>query len=174
MTTITEEYRALNAELHRSRADYGRRGHRHAGRVMELLRKTGSTSVLDWACGKGTLAPALRESGVTADVREYDPAIPGKDTPPEPAHILVCTDVLEHIEPDCLDDVLSELARLTLKIGHIVIATQPDRTKLLPDGRNPHLIVQTASWWKDRLSQYFSVRLDDEGKKSATFTVWPK
>lgn len=171
---ITPEYAALNAELHQQRPDYGRRGYRHADRVVQMIRKTGSRSVLDWACGKGTLAPALRDRGVTIDIREYDPAIPGKDGPPEPADILVCTDALEHIEPDCLDDVLAELARLTLKVGHFVIATQPDQTKLLPDGRNPHLIVQSASWWQDRLSQHFRVRLDDEGKKSATFTVWPK
>lgn len=167
---ITPEYAALNAELHRTRRDYGRRGGRHAARVLQLLREFNATTVLDFGCGKGGLKAALPN----VDIREYDPAIPGKDTPPEPAHILVCTDVLEHIEPDCLDDVLSELARLTLKVGHLVIATQPDQTKLLPDGRNPHLIVQPATWWKDRLSQHFRVRLDDEGRKSATFTVWPK
>lgn len=170
MTTITEDYRALNAELHRTRKDYGRRGGRHAARVLKLLKMFNASTVLDYGAGKGGLKAALPD----VDVREYDPAIPGKDTPPEPADILVCTDVLEHIEPECLDDVLAELERLTLKVAHVVIATQPDQTKLLPDGRNPHLIVQPASWWQDRLAQHFRVRLDDEGAKSATFTVWPK
>ena len=170
MTTITEGYRALNAELHRTRRDYGRRGGRHAARVLQLLNKFNASTVLDYGAGKGGLKAALPD----VDVREYDPAIPGKDTSPEPADILVCTDVLEHIEPECLDDVLSELARLTLKVGHLVIATQPDQTKHLPDGRNPHLIVQSAGWWRAKLRPYFRVRLDDEGKKSATFTVWPR
>ena len=169
-TTITEDYRALNAELHRTRKDYGRRGGRHASRVLQLLKKFNASSVLDYGAGKGGLAKAL--PGV--DVREYDPAIPGKDMPPEPADILVCTDVLEHIEPDCLDDVLSELARLTLKVGHVVVATQPDQTKLLPDGRNPHLIVQPAEWWKARLKPHFRVREDDKCAKSVTFTVFPR
>lgn len=167
---ITPEYAALNAELHRTRKDYGRRGGRHAARVLQLLKKFNAATVLDFGCGKGGLKAALPN----VDVREYDPGIPGKDTLPAPADILVCTDVLEHIEPDCLDDVLAELARLTLKVGHFVIATQPDQTKLLPDGRNPHLIVQPAGWWREKLRPYFRVRLDDEGKKSATFTVWPK
>lgn len=39
MTTITEGYRALNAELHRTRKDYGRRGGRHAARVLKLLKR---------------------------------------------------------------------------------------------------------------------------------------
>ena len=171
---ITPEYAALNAEMHRQRSDFGRRGHRHADRVINLIRKLGASSVLDFGCGKGTLAPALRDRGVTADIREFDPGVPGKDTTPEPADILVCTDVLEHIEPDFLDDVISELSRLTLKVGHIVIATQPDQTKLLPDGRNPHLIVQDAQWWRAKLREHFRVRLDHVGKKSATFTVFPK
>lgn len=166
---ITEEYRALNAELHRNRADYGRRGGRHAGRVLELLRKHGARTVLDFGCGKGGLAAALP----TVDVREYDPAIPGKDEPPSPADILVCTDVLEHVEPDLLDNVLADLKRLTLKAGHIVIATRPDQTKLLPDGRNPHLIVEPADWWETRLSQYFRVRREAACSKSVTFTVLP-
>lgn len=170
MTTITDGYRALNAELHRSRADYGRRGGRHAPRVLKLLKHFGATTVLDFGCGKGGLAQALPD----IDVREYDPAVTGKDTPPAPADILVCTDVLEHIEPECLDDVLIELQRLTLKVGHLVIATQPDRTKLLPDGRNPHLIVQPAGWWRQRLRPYFRVRQDDKSAKNVTFTVWPR
>jgi 2-polyprenyl-3-methyl-5-hydroxy-6-metoxy-1,4-benzoquinol methylase len=174
VTTITEDYRALNAELHRTRPDYGRRGHRHADRVVRLVVRFDAASVLDFGCGKGTLAPALRARLPKIDVREYDPAIPGKDANPEPADILVCCDVLEHIEPDCLDDVLAELARLTLKVGHLVIATQPDQTKLLPDGRNPHLIVQPASWWRERLRPYFRVRQDDKSAKNVTFTVFKR
>lgn len=172
MTTITADYRALNAELHRTRKDFGRRGGRHAHRVLKLLRnKTfNASSVLDYGAGKGGLKAALPE----VDVREYDPAIPGKDTVPEPADIVVCTDVLEHIEPDCLDNVLRDLARLTLKVGHVVVATQPDHTKLLPDGRNPHLIVQPAGWWREKLRPYFRVRQDGKCSKNVTFTVFPR
>lgn len=170
MTTITEGYRALNAELHRTRADYGRRGGRHAKRVLKLLKKLNASTVLDWGCGKGGLKAALPD----VDVREYDPAIPGKDAPPDPADVIVCTDVLEHIEPGCLDNVLRDLARLTLKVGHVVVATQPDHTKLLPDGRNPHLIVQPAGWWREKLRPYFRVRQDGKCSKNVTFTVFPR
>lgn len=170
MTTITEDYRALNAELHRTRKDYGRRGGRHAARVLKLLKRFNASTVLDYGAGKGGLKAALPD----VDVREYDPAIPGKDTPPEPADILVCTDVLEHIEPECLDDVLAELARLTRKVGHLVIAIQPDQTKLLPDGRNPHLIVERPGWWREKLRPHFRVRQDDNCAKSVTFTVFPR
>jgi hypothetical protein len=171
---ITPEYAALNAELHRQRPDFGRRGHRHADRVIKLIRHFDATSVLDFGAGKGTLAPALRARGVTIDIREFDPGVPGKDSTPEPADIIVCCDVLEHVEPELVEDVLAELRRLTLKVAHIVIATQPDQTKLLPDGRNPHLIVKPAGWWRTKLRPYFRIRQDDKCAKSVTFTVFPR
>ena len=43
---------------------------------------------------------------LTFEIKEYDPAIPGKDSLPEPADIVVCSDVLEHIEPNYLLNVL--------------------------------------------------------------------
>lgn len=45
MTTISPEYAALNAELHRTRKDYGRRGGRHAG-TPAALRKPGVASLV--------------------------------------------------------------------------------------------------------------------------------
>lgn len=166
---ISEAYRALNAKLHQQRADYGCRGGRHAERVRELLRAHRANSVLDYGAGKGGLKAALPN----IDVREYDPAIPGKDRPPQPADILVCTDVLEHVEPECIADVLKQLASLTIKAGHIVVATKPDGSKKLPDGRDPHLIVESPEWWERKLSDHFRVRCEAVGKRDVTFTVWP-
>lgn len=77
---ITPEYAALNRELHERRPDYGTGGHKWANWVRVYCEKRGFTSVLDYGCGKGTLAEALEGSGL--DVREYDPAVPGKDARP--------------------------------------------------------------------------------------------
>lgn len=96
---ITEEYREANKRLHEINERYGTSGAKWARKVSQLVQSTGSSSVLDYGCGKGLLAAALPELGI----REYDPAIPGKDSEPESAEFVVCTDVLEHIETDCLD-----------------------------------------------------------------------
>ena len=87
---------------------------------------------------------------------EYDPAIVGKDQEPEPADLVVCTDVLEHIEPDYLDEVLLHLRTKVKKRLFFAISLRP-AGKTLADGRNAHLIVESAEWWLDRLSPYFRV-----------------
>lgn len=156
MAVITEDYRRLNSRLHETRPDYGV-GHsssRHYSHIDQMARSLGARSLLDYGCGKGALARALSH----LLVEEYDPAIPGKDSPPAPADFVVCTDVLEHIEPDCLDDVLDDLKRCTLKGIFMTIATRP-AAKTLEDGRNAHLIQQGPDWWLPKLMARWEMRL---------------
>lgn len=153
---ISDEYRALNAQLHRDRPDYGTSGHRWAKAVMDLAKQYGAYTVLDYGAGKSTLKnalPPLAEHGIRFE--EYDPAVPGLDAPPSPADLVVCTDVLEHIEPDCLDAVLADLRRCTLKVAFLEIATRP-AVKTLADGRNAHLIVEPPEWWLPKLDARWS------------------
>lgn len=156
---ITEDYRALNRALHESRDDYGRSGHRWAPLVERLILEIDARSVLDYGAGKGTLAAAF----APGRIRQYDPCVPGLDQPPEPADLVVCTDVLEHIEPECLDDVLDDLARVTERIALLVVATRP-AVKTLPDGRNAHLIQQPATWWLPRILARFDLHCFEEGR----------
>jgi len=138
---ISEEYRKLNEQLHADRADYGAGGHKWAPTVIDLARELAVTSILDYGCGKRTLEEALKFS-----IRNYDPAIPGLDAPPEPADLVVCTDVLEHIEPEHLEAVLGDIRRCTLKAALLVVATRPAK-KTLADGRNAHLIQRPIEEW---------------------------
>ncbi len=149
---ITEEYREANKRLHKINPKYGSSSAKWAAKVVELVGTTGSRTVLDYGCGKGQLAAALPQ----LDVREYDPAVPGKDAEPQPADLVVCTDVLEHIEPNCLDDVLQHIRSVTGKVAFLNIATRP-AVKTLPDGRNTHLIIQSETWWRARIETFFEI-----------------
>lgn len=149
---ISETYKSLNSRLHSARVDYGTSGSKWAGMVGKLAASLETTSVLDYGCGKGTLAKALPH----IRVREYDPCIEGKDSAPEPACLVACTDVLEHIEPDCLMAVLDDLKRVTQRKGFFIIATRPAK-KFLEDGRNAHLIQQDISWWLPLLWERFQL-----------------
>jgi hypothetical protein len=149
---ISQAYRDLNRQLHAEREDYGRRGAHWAPYVERLVNEEAHCSVLDYGCGKGTLMAALPHM-VSA---EYDPAIPGKDARPAPADLVVCTDVIEHVEPANLDHVLRDLRRLTKRKLLFSISTVPAK-KTLADGRNAHLIVQPPKWWHQRLAQHFHV-----------------
>lgn len=138
--------------LHRRPEGYGGKGSKWAAAVLGLARELDATSVLDYGCGRGTLAATLRgldDSGIIR-VDEYDPAIKGKNALPSFADLVTCTDVLEHIEPACLDAVLAHLRALARKAVFVVVATRP-ASKFLSDGRNAHLIIEPAEWWLERV-----------------------
>lgn len=139
-------YRAVLREQYASHNGWGAGGRTHAGTVREWALDLKAKTALDYGCGKGTLAPVLPD----LEWQEYDPGIVGKDGLPRPADIVVCTDVLEHIEPDRLDAVLAHLRLLTLKGGFFVIALSM-AALTLPDGRNAHLIIQKPDWWSAKL-----------------------
>lgn len=143
---ITDTYRDLNKELHGRNAAYGTSGVKWAPRVAELAQHMKAVTILDYGCGKQTLGAAIPHLLVTG----YDPALDGLDDPPEPADLVVCTDVLEHIEPDCLDAVLDDLRRCTLKGIFLTVATRP-AVKTLADGRNAHLIQEHPAWWLPKI-----------------------
>lgn len=158
---ISSSYVKLNEQLHENNLLYGVGGKKHAPTVLKLTEQISKqyvkkdkppfVSVLDYGCGKGFLAKEL-----PFPIYEYDPAIPGKTESPRPADLVVCTDVLEHIEPDHLDQVLDDIRRCTKNVAFFAIHTGQS-SKTLADGRNSHLIVEGKEFWKDKLSKFFVI-----------------
>jgi 2-polyprenyl-3-methyl-5-hydroxy-6-metoxy-1,4-benzoquinol methylase len=142
---ISEDYKKLNKELHESNAAYGTSGHLYAEVIADLANMMKTTDVLDYGCGKGTLNDALGFR-----IKEYDPCIEGKDDDPDIADIVVCTDVLEHIEPIHIDGVLDSIEELAQKAVFLTVATVPAK-KFLADGRNAHISIYPATWWLPKL-----------------------
>lgn len=146
MTLITDEYRKLNAKLHRDNDAYGRSGHARRDMVRELSH-WGRKAILDYGCGKCTLSESL---GPSYRVTNYDPCVEPWTAPPKAHPVVVCGDVLEHVEPDCLEDVLKDLQRLTEEVALLIISIVPS-SKFLADGRNAHLIVKSPDWWREQI-----------------------
>jgi len=159
---ITPEYLAMQKTMHAT-TDYGTAARVHAPRVFmaaaQLCRKFGSCDVLDYGAGPGGLFSAMNASFPALDrvvLREYDPAVKGKDADPAPADLVFCGDVLEHIEPECVDAVISHLSALTRRIL-IVVVSLVDAKKTLPDGRNAHLSIHPSGWWLSKLRRHFVI-----------------
>lgn len=148
---FTQQYEQLQRELH-SRGDYGVSGHKHADRVRGLCESLKTRDVLDYGCGQNTLAKAL-----PFPIRSYDPFIQEFSKEPEPADIVVCSDMWEHIEPDCLNEVLMHIHSKCNRCLFVDVATRPAR-KMLADGRNAHLIQESATWWLVRAEPLFEVQ----------------
>lgn len=144
---ISPEYAALNAELHQRVPAYGTGGHKWADVVRDIVARTGAKSVLDYGCGKGSLGRALR--GIR--VHDYDPGVAGKSTLPESAGVVVCADVMEHVEPECIDAVLAHLCGLATRAVFVAISCKVGGKKLA-DGRPAHISVHPPERWIEKLA----------------------
>lgn len=155
MALITPGYVHEQKRLHASDA-YGSRGFNWGFLVAGIAVIEKCKSILDYGCGKGTLGRALTDAGL--DCRSYDPAIDHFAKPPAPADLVVSVDVLEHIEPELLDGVLDHIASLTTKRLFVAISTIKAK-RFLSDGRNAHLLIEEAEFWRPRLeARGFQVR----------------
>jgi hypothetical protein len=155
-TLISEEYRKMQQELHRN-PNYGVASLQFAPLVANVIKTVGATELLDYGAGKGRLAMALDEMlEQPLKIHHYEPAIPEWSEMPAPCQFVTCIDVLEHIEPTLLDNVLDDLKRVTAHVGVFTVHTGP-AAKVLLDGRNAHLIQQPPAWWLPKFLDRFEL-----------------
>ena len=152
---ISEEYKQQQRVMHEN-PNYGVASVSFAPIVTQLINKLHVTELLDYGMGKGRLAKSIKPDN-PLKVYGYDPGIEGYDEKPEPTDMVACIDVLEHIEPELLSNVLDDLQRVTKRVGFFTVHTGP-AAKTLPDGRNAHLIQNPYYWWLPEIWKRFDVQ----------------
>lgn len=152
-TKMSKKYLELNTEMH-NKENYGASSHRKIPFVQQKLfdRYKGKiSSVLDYGCGKGNLVREFNKAGLPT--LGYDPAVPEFSKYPKGLAFdaTICLDVMEHIEPKYVNNVLEDIYNLTTKYALFFIVSDKD-TKLLPDGSNPHRMAgKSQKWWRKKL-----------------------
>jgi len=124
--------------------------------ISTLIRDSNIDSVNDYGCGKAAAWNEynLKNLWKLSSVGFYDPGVDEYSTDITiPRALVICIDVLEHVEPDCIDDVLDDIDRLSTKAVFLNICTRP-ASKILPDGRNAHLLVRPQEWWRKKLKRF--------------------
>lgn len=170
--TISEDYRAEQQKLHKN-PKYGVASLSFAPVVRSLLRLGKCTSLSDYGAGKQNLKKALRlRDGGAVQYQPYDPAFPEYGTP-RPADLVTCIDVLEHIEPESLETVLSEISSISRRLAFLTVHTGPAK-KQLSDGRNAHLIQESTGWWLNRFDPHFDVLHVQQVRKGFFVIASPK
>jgi hypothetical protein len=153
---ISNEYQQQLADMHMADEYWGTSAGYYADLVTSIINRFSVKTILDYGSGKGTLHQYLSPDHQVAYAL-YDPAIPGISAIPRPREMVVCLDVLEHIEPDLIDNVLKDIQRCAQKLAFINISLVPAR-KHLPDGRNAHILLRSSRWWTEKLLEYWDIR----------------
>jgi len=152
--TISPDYVSQQQALHQ-RQDYGVASLYYAEFVATLIHQLKIKTLCDYGAGKCRLKQKLDEFSAKVEYFPYDPAFPQYGDA-KSADLVCCIDVLEHVEPPFLDNVLDHLRILTTGFGFFTVTCTP-AVKLLRDGRNAHLIVEPISWWTSQLQTRFEV-----------------
>ena len=158
---ITKEYRRLNKQVHEE-VSFGCSGYRWVRWVLGMIAQHDVKTMLDYGCGRGSLKHHLtkyiketsgkKDKGEEFFLRQYDPCIKAWAAEPKPADLVTCTDVLEHVEPDCIDEVIDHIFSLAEKATFMSICLRP-AGQHLPDGRNAHLLIMPKDWWMAKLTE---------------------
>ena len=155
MKTISEEYaKLLEWEHANTPGEWGHTAEMYVHTIVQHCEDY--TDWLDYGAGSGGLTKATTKLyGNRFNITEYEPSRPNT-VAPEPADYVVCIDVLEHVEPELIDNVLDDLKRVTSKKGYFTISCRP-ASKILKDGRNAHILVKPKEWWKEKLEPRFKI-----------------
>ena len=159
MSIITPYYKDQIETLHTSRPNkkWGATSARNFGHEVQHFvdGKKHIGSILDFGCGQSSMKHHLMEHSRNwgkYDFVEYDPGIPGKDTLPEREFgLIISSDVLEHVEPEMIDETIKWMQDHCTRFLYHHIACDPAGITL-PDGRNVHLITEKLDWWMEKFT----------------------
>lgn len=154
MKLYSGEYQNQLRKLHQRKPSFGSAG-KYKG-LNEWIDKWKPQSLTDYGCGKGNVMKEIGSRYPTCQLQGYDPGVLEYNQVPEFAtDLLMCTDVLEHIEPEMIDNVLQHIDTLFKKSAFLLIDTR-EAIKTLPDGRNAHLIIEDNDWWTNKISTHLT------------------
>ena len=167
--TISKEYSTLMSQMHSDKATFG--GDIKAFRVIDrLIIKYKIKSIIDYGCGKGDLMFNIREKYPKIEVFGFDPGNPDfAILPTKQYQMIITSDVMEHIEPRFLNNVLEHINSLFTDIGYFYIATSPSK-KDLSNGRNAHLIVAGPDYWREKIEKKINGKIIWEDIVERSFT----
>lgn len=119
----------------------------HAAMVSQIINRLKVSELLDYWCGRAWLVQNLKVAH-ELKIQCYDPAIPGFSGDAIPMQMVTCIDVLQDVEPECLDAVLDDLQRVTGVVGYFSIRQD----------ENSPLIAKDKAWWLDRIMTRFDLQ----------------
>lgn len=154
MDLLTPEYKSQLVKKHQT-SPWGGGGWTWIPDVARLIvaHRLKQPTVLEYGSGRRTFKQTMAWAMPHVHVTEYDPGVSGIDIVPTGQFDLVlCTDVMEHVERQFVDQTFDRLHAYTLHATIFNIACTPSKSTL-PDGRNAHITVEPPAWWRGRIER---------------------
>jgi len=145
--------------------------------IFNLIKENNIKTILDYGCGKAKFHSILFNnrkvpgSPMGINITPYDPAVTQfSNKPTGPYDLVLCIDVMEHVQEDKVDEVLKDIFSYSNKV-FLTITCYP-AMQVLPNGKNAHYTIKEPDWWKEKLKPYdgnhitiFQTKPDRGGKK---------
>jgi hypothetical protein len=128
----------------------------HLAQILQFAHEIGAKSILDYGCG----GHASIEGYCSLSVQSYDPGMLEYCAHAMPADLVVCLDVLEHVEPEHVDGVIAHIRGLARKGIFLTISCR-ESPKKLPDGSPWHIFVRDEKYWREVFSDFDSLDYDE-------------
>jgi SAM-dependent methyltransferase len=143
---------------------------RHANAALDALTPDRGESVIDFGAGAGYASRRLRDAGLgvlaidiaanamAADIAATVPRLIGNmwDIPVDlQADWGLCCDVMEHIPPERVQDVLRFIRRSTRRSTYFHVSLRADGCGRLI-GESLHLTVEPLEWWTRAVTAHWA------------------
>lgn len=123
-------------------------------RIGDLVDLTGARTLLDWGSGKGYqyLRNRIHERWGGILPHCYDVGVIQLEEKPEGTFDgVICTDVMEHIKTEDVEEVLLEIIRYARRFVYFNICCRPAGKTFMDGKTNVHLTVRPPAWWRDQI-----------------------
>lgn len=163
------KYTELYKQIHKKKK-YGISGDRLVPELRKLI-PTGCKSLLDYGAGQSNTAALLGKELSIPTLYAYDACVEGRNVKPEGRFdVVICTDVLEHIPEDELDELLQDIGEYSDKAIFVVSLVKAG--EILPNGENAHCTVKPESWWIEKIKDVFpDIHKVESGAKRSSYVV---
>lgn len=166
MKLYSDEYLALIRDHHKGHWGGACKGYEDMIHKYMLLTK--SKTLLDFGAGKGMLSQQqeifMSNYEDYYKIIPYDPGNPAFDEwiNPPVCDASFSADVMEHIEPEYIDNTLQFIYDKTNNWTYHKICTKPAsnnfRSTMKDEKpRNLHTLVKPAHWWANKFERYFTL-----------------